>query len=199
MTTAAVELSGAWKRYGPVAALQGVDLTIEAGETVAILGPNGAGKTTAISLMLGLRRPSAGEARLFGWSPTDRRARSRCGVMLQESGVPGMLRVRELVDLFRSYYPAPLPLAEVLGMAGLEGQAGQQVRELSGGQRQRLYFALAVSGGNGPANTKVLLTPEQQKGLPYGEQVKSLKAVDWDVVNDKREEWTRRWNREIER
>ncbi|HEX2037459.1 MAG TPA: ABC transporter ATP-binding protein [Chloroflexota bacterium] len=146
MTTAAVELSGAWKRYGSVAALQGVDLTIEAGETVAILGPNGAGKTTAISLMLGLRRPSAGEARLFGWSPTDRRARSRCGVMLQESGVPGMLRVRELVDLFRSYYPAPLPLAEVLGMAGLEGQAGQQVRELSGGQRQRLYFALAVSG-----------------------------------------------------
>ena len=143
---AAVELSGAGKRYGPVEALKGVDLAIAPGEVVAILGPNGAGKTTAISLMLGLRKPTAGRARLFGLDPTDRRARSRCGVMLQESGVPEVLRVRELVDLFRAYYPAPLPVDRALGMAGLEEQAGAQVRELSGGQRQRLYVALAVCG-----------------------------------------------------
>ena len=46
-----------------------------------MLGPNGAGKTTSISLMLGLRQPTAGQARLFGRPPTDRRARSRCGVI----------------------------------------------------------------------------------------------------------------------
>jgi ABC-2 type transport system ATP-binding protein len=143
-TTAAVELSGAGKRYGPVEALTGVDLAIAPGEVVAILGPNGAGKTTAISLMLGLRKPTAGRARLFGMDPTDRRARSRCGVMLQESGVPEVLRVRELVDLFRSYYPAPLPIDQAIGLAGLEEKAGAQVRELSGGQR--LYVALAVAG-----------------------------------------------------
>jgi ABC-2 type transport system ATP-binding protein len=73
-TTAAVALSGAWKRYGQVEALKGVDLAIGAGEVVAILGPNGAGKTTAISLMLGLRRPTAGQARLFGLDPTAARA-----------------------------------------------------------------------------------------------------------------------------
>jgi ABC-2 type transport system ATP-binding protein len=145
-TAAAVELIGAWKRYGPVEALRGVDLTIAPGEVVAVLGPNGAGKTTAISLMLGLRRPSAGRVRLFGANPTDRRARSRCGVMLQESGVPEVLRVRELVDLFRAYYPAPLSVDQAIGLAGLEEKAGAQVRELSGGQRQRLYFALAIGG-----------------------------------------------------
>ncbi len=94
-----------------------------------MLGPNGAGKTTSISLMLGLRQPTAGQARLFGLPPTDRRARSRCGVMLQESGTTSVLTVREIVDVFRAYYPAPLP-------------AGT----LSGGQRQRLYFALAICG-----------------------------------------------------
>src|SRR6266536_1629867 len=83
-----VQLAGVRKRYGRVEALRGVDLTIPPGEVVAVLGPNGAGKTTAISLMIGLRKPTEGTARLFGRPPTDRRARSRCGVMLQESGVP---------------------------------------------------------------------------------------------------------------
>jgi ABC-type multidrug transport system ATPase subunit len=77
--TPVVELRDAHKRFGEVEAVNGVDLTIATGELVAILGPNGAGKTTSISLMLGLRRPSSGEARLFGLEPTDRRARSRCG------------------------------------------------------------------------------------------------------------------------
>ena len=127
-------------------ALRGVDLTIRAGEVVAMLGPNGAGKTTSISLMIGLRQPTAGAVRLFGLPPTDRRARSRCGVMLQESGTTAVLTVRELVDLFRTYYPAPLPAERAISMAGLGDQAAVRVGTLSGGQRQRLYFALAICG-----------------------------------------------------
>jgi ABC-2 type transport system ATP-binding protein len=141
-----VELQGARKRYGNVEALRGIDLVIGRGEIVAMLGPNGAGKTTAIGLMLGLRRPTAGRARLFGLDPVDRRARSRCGVMLQESGVPGVLTVRELIDLFRAYYPRPLPTARVVTLAGLADKADARAAQLSGGQRQRLYFALAVCG-----------------------------------------------------
>jgi ABC-2 type transport system ATP-binding protein len=143
---ALVELVGASKRYGSVEALKGIDLVIRQGEVVAILGPNGAGKTTAISLMLGLRRPSAGRARLFGMDPSDRRARSRCGVMLQESGVTDVLKVREIVDLFRAYYPHPMPTDRALAMAGLQDQADRQIVKLSGGQRQRVYYALAVCG-----------------------------------------------------
>src|SRR5713226_10489784 len=111
--TPVVELRAARKRFGQVEALKGVDLAIGTGELVAMLGPNGAGKTTSISLMLGLRKPTGGRVRLFGLDPADLRARSRCGVMLQESGVPQMLSVHEIVDLFRSYYPAPLPAERV--------------------------------------------------------------------------------------
>jgi len=135
--TAAVELIGAHKSYGAVQALRGVDLAIQPGEVVAMLGPNGAGKTTSINLMLGLRKPTSGQARLFGIDPGDRRARSRCGVMLQESGVPSSLTVREVIDLFRS---------KAIEMAGLQEQARTQTGKLSGGQRQRLYYALAVCG-----------------------------------------------------
>ncbi len=142
----AAELIDATKKYGEVEALKGVTIRIQLGEVVAMLGPNGAGKTTSISLLLGLRKPSSGQALLFGLAPTNLLARSKVGVMLQESGVPQMLKVREIVDLFRSYYPKPLPRDRAIAMAGLEEKANALVKELSGGQRQRLYFALAVCG-----------------------------------------------------
>jgi len=160
VTPPVVELEGARKRYGSVEALRGVDLRIDRGEVVAILGPNGAGKTTSISLMLGLRRASAGRVRLFGLDPIDRRARSRTGVMLQESGVPATLTVRELIDLVRAYYPRPLPAARAIALAGLDDKAGARVGHLSGGQRQRLYFALAVCG-----DPEVLFLDEPTVGM----------------------------------
>jgi ABC-2 type transport system ATP-binding protein len=145
-TTPVVELSAVRKRYGDVEALRGVDLLVRQGEVVALLGPNGAGKTTTVSLTLGLRRPTSGRVLLLGLDPTDRRARSRCGVVLQESGITGVLTVREIVDLFRSYYPAPLAGDEAIAFAGLQNKQTARVATLSGGQRQRLFFALAVCG-----------------------------------------------------
>jgi len=156
----AAELVDATKKYGQVEALRGVSLTIQLGEVVAMLGPNGAGKTTSISLLLGLRKTTSGSARLFGLEPTDIAARSRVGVMLQESGIPQMLKVREIVDLFRSYYPAPMQRDRAIAMAGLEEKAGALVKELSGGQRQRLYFALAVCG-----DPQVLFLDEPTVGM----------------------------------
>src|ERR1700730_1294175 len=155
-----VELVAATKRYGQVEALRGVNLAIQPGEIVAMLGPNGAGKTTSISLMLGLRQPTGGQARLFGLRPTDRRARSRAGVMLQESGTTGVLTVRELVALFSTYYPSPLPTDQAVAMAGLVDKADARVATLSGGQRQRLYFALAICG-----NPEVLFLDEPTVGM----------------------------------
>ena len=156
----AAELIEATKKYGPVEALKGVTVRIEPGEVVAMLGPNGAGKTTSISLLLGLRKPTSGKALLFGREPTSLAARSRVGVMLQESGVPAMLKVREIVDLFRSYYPRPMAGDSAIAMAGLEEKADALVKELSGGQRQRLYFALAVCG-----DPEVLFLDEPTVGM----------------------------------
>src|SRR2546430_6221195 len=140
------ELRDGHKSSGSVQELKGVTIQVRPGELVGLLGPNGAGKTTAISLMLGLRRPTSGAARLFGLEPRDLRARSRIGVMLQESGIPLTLKVREVVDLFRTYYPQPLSTDKVVEMAGLGEFQGSLVGKLSGGQRQRVYFALAICG-----------------------------------------------------
>src|SRR6266436_178322 len=157
---AAAELVDATKKYGEVEALKGVTIRIELGEVVAMLGPNGAGKTTSISLLLGLRKPTSGKASLFGLDPTNLQSRSRVGVMLQESGVPDMLKVKEIVDLFRSYYPKPMASDRAIAMAGLEEKAGALAKELSGGQRQRLYFALAVCG-----DPEVLFLDEPTVGM----------------------------------
>ncbi len=146
MAERAIVLDHVSKQFGAVRALDDVSLAVECGEVLAFLGPNGAGKTTAISIMLGVREPTAGSVRIFGHTPHDLRARSRVGVMLQESGIPETLKVRELVNVFRSYYPAPLPAADVLTRAGLAEQANARVGTLSGGQRQRVYFALAICG-----------------------------------------------------
>jgi len=158
--TPVVELMAASKRYGQVEALRGVSLAIRPGEIVAMLGPNGAGKTTSISLMLGLRQPTGGQVRFFGLPPADRRARSRAGVMLQESGTTGVLTVRELVALFCAYYPAPLPADQAVAMAGLADKADARVATLSGGQRQRPYFALAICG-----NPEILFLDEPTVGM----------------------------------
>ena len=170
----AVALSGVVKRYGSVDALRGIDLTVERGEIVAILGPNGAGKTTAISLLLGLRRPDAGTVRVLGGDPEDATTRARVGAMLQESGVPAMLTVRELVELFGGYYPRPRPTAEVLVAAGLDNLADRRAGALSGGQRQRLYFALSLVG-----NPELVFLDEPTTGM----DVESRRRF-WDIVRD---------------
>jgi ABC-2 type transport system ATP-binding protein len=142
---ALAELRGVHKRYGEVAALQGVDLELRPGELVALLGPNGAGKTTAVGILLGQRRPDAGSARLFGQNPTLPAARRPVGVTLQESGFPDNLTVREVIDLVRVHYPDPVPTPELLDRFGLGEVAGRRAGGLSGGQTGWLAVALAFA------------------------------------------------------
>ena len=174
MSEPVVELSEVSKNYGGVQALQTVSVRLEAGEVVAFLGPNGAGKSTAIAIMLGLRKPTGGRALLFGGDPRAVAARSRIGVMLQESGVPPTLKVRELIELFRIYYPRPLATKDLLIRAGLEDKAGAQLGTLSGGQKQRVYFALAISG-----NPDVIFLDEPTTGL----DVEARRAF-WEQIRD---------------
>ncbi|MGA2536378.1 MAG: ABC transporter ATP-binding protein [Terracidiphilus sp.] len=140
-------LSGVTKRYGNgVVALDNLSLSLHRGEVVALLGPNGAGKSTAVKLLMGLSSPTAGAVRIFGADPRNNTARLRTGVMLQVGRAPEMLRVREHVELFRGYYPRPLPYADIIQAAGLEGIESTLFGRLSGGQKQRVLFALALAG-----------------------------------------------------
>ena len=139
-------ISAVTHRYGDVVALEGLDLEIRAGEVLAVLGPNGAGKTTAIGLLLGTLPVQEGTVRVFGHEPGASAVRMRRGAMLQISGVPDTLTIAEHLELFSSYYPAPLPVSRLLAMAGLEELANRRYGRLSGGQKQRVMFALALAG-----------------------------------------------------
>jgi ABC-2 type transport system ATP-binding protein len=143
-----VEVSGLVKRYRQVTAVDGIDLSVRAGECFGLLGPNGAGKTTTIESIVGLLAPTAGEVRVFGraWGRDGREIRARMGVALQEARFPERLTVLEVVAQFRSFYPkGPSPRA-LIGQVGLTEKAGAWTVRLSGGQRQRLALACALAG-----------------------------------------------------
>lgn len=172
--TNAIELSGVDKTFGRVTALRGLNLDIRAGELTALLGPNGAGKTTAITLMLGLGAPTAGQVRVLGGDPRQDDVRRRIGSMPQESALPPALTVREAVNLFARFYPAPLNPAHALALADLGSVAGRRAGALSGGQKRRLAFALAVVG-----NPEVLLIDEPTTGMDA-----QSRLAFWDAVTE---------------
>ncbi|MGI8665443.1 MAG: ABC transporter ATP-binding protein [Jatrophihabitans sp.] len=149
MPLPAVQLDGLVKRYGSRTALDGVSLTVQPGQLLALLGTNGAGKTTAIEICEGFRAADAGTVRVLGLDPIAdaRQLRPQVGVMLQ-GGVGGYTGARalELLQLFGSYAARPLDAGELLELVGLTGSAGTPVKRLSGGQQQRLSLAMALIG-----------------------------------------------------
>jgi ABC-2 type transport system ATP-binding protein len=169
-----IQIKEVSKMFRDLKAVDRVNLMIDRGETVAILGPNGAGKTTLISIMLGILNPTSGEVQLFGKKPNQ--VRNRIGVMLQHSIIPDDVKVKELIDLFRSYYPHPFSHQELLQMVLLENQANTMAQKLSGGQKRRLAFALAMAG-----NPDLIFLDEPTVGMDvtsrklFWEKIQSMK------------------------
>ena len=145
---AAVQVCDLRMSYGATQVLCGVDFEVRYGEVFCLLGPNGAGKTTTLEILEGFRRPTAGTVRVLGLDPAAQaaRLRERAGMVLQECGFPRQARVAELIDLWRTYYPNPRPLGDLLAVVELTEARNTQVRKLSAGQRRRLDFALALAG-----------------------------------------------------
>jgi ABC-2 type transport system ATP-binding protein len=146
--TGGIALTGLTKTFasveGPVRAVRGIDVRIDAGETVALLGPNGAGKSTTIDMLLGLLAPDAGRVSVFGRDPADAVAAGSVGAMLQTGGLLRDLSVRELVTMMASLYPHPLAVDEVLERTGTARLADHRTHRLSGGETQRVRFAVAL-------------------------------------------------------
>jgi ABC-2 type transport system ATP-binding protein len=144
----AIEVRGLVKSYGAREVLHGIDLIVPTGEVFALLGPNGAGKTTTVEILEGYRRRDEGGVLVLGTDPATARSdfRARIGIVLQSSAVYPLLTVREIVELFAGYYPAPRDAGEVIELVGLEEKQAARVRTLSGGQLRRLDLALALVG-----------------------------------------------------
>ncbi|HEY9829752.1 MAG TPA: ABC transporter ATP-binding protein, partial [Stenomitos sp.] len=176
--------------------LQDINLTVQRGEFVVLRGENGAGKTTLLNLILGLLKPSSGEVELMGFSPQSADSKIHVGVVLQDTQVPRNVKVKELVELLRSYYPQPLSTEEILNKVKLKDKEGAWATDLSGGQKQRLYFALALAG-----NPELLVLDEPTRNLDdkgyeeFWQQIKLCRQrgitilmvtnnkSDWDELN----------------
>lgn len=160
-TGAVIDARDVWRDYqrgtGTVAALRGVDLTVSAGERVAIMGPSGSGKSTLLGLLGGLDRPTAGTITVMGQdlSQCSRQdlalfRRRNIGYVLQQASLLPMLTVQENIEL-------PLMLrgvdrvareervGELLDLVGLREKTGALPEELSGGQQQRVSVARALA------------------------------------------------------
>ena len=148
VTEPAIEVRGLHKSYGQVEAVRGIDLCVSKGDVFALLGPNGAGKTTTVEILEGHRDRSAGDVSVLGYDPgrNDRALKRRIGIVLQSTSVEPYLSVEETINLFRGYYPHPLPLEQILEVIGLREQRRTRVKRLSGGQQRRLDVAIGLAG-----------------------------------------------------
>lgn len=158
-----IEIRGLVKRYGEITAVDGVDLTVDAGDVFGYLGPNGAGKTTSLRMMLGLIRPTSGSVRLFGRDP-------QLGVAALE-GVAGFVEAPAFYPYLSGRVNLELCAAldgsdarsrieEVLEIVELRDRAKDRVGGYSHGMRQRLGIAAALL-----RRPRLLLLDEPATGL----------------------------------
>ena len=152
--TAALEVRGLVKRFGERAALRGVDLSVGAGEQLAVIGPNGAGKTTLLSILAGVAAPDEGEIEVpsgeVGWVP-------------QQAALYRRLTVEENLLLFARLEKHDDPAAsveEMLELTGLGDRRDEAVARLSGGNQQRINIAIGLL-----SRPSVLLLDEPSVGL----------------------------------
>ncbi len=166
------------KRYGKVSAVDGISFEVGEGEVFGFLGPNGAGKSTTIEILVGIRPRDEGEVSILGLDPArrPRELKTRIGVQLQTPALYPRLTVREVVELFGSFFPRPLPAADVIARVGLTEKANTQTKALSGGQLHRLAIAVAMVGDG-----EVIFLDEPTTGLDP-----QARRNLWDVVRDLR-------------
>ena len=173
-----IRCAGLRKRYesrsGPVQAVDGLDLTVTAGECFGLLGPNGAGKTTTIEILEGLLEPTSGEVEVLGlkWARHENELRQRIGISLQETRFADKLSVAETLALFRSFYHSGLEPSAAMEQVSLSEKSSAWVGKLSGGQRQRLAVACALIG-----DPEMLFLDEPTTGL----DPQSRRQL-WDII-----------------
>jgi ABC-2 type transport system ATP-binding protein len=164
---AIVETKGLVKRYGQLTAVKDLDLAVEEGAVFGFVGPNGAGKTTTMRILATLLRPTAGEARVAGYSVRkDRRSvRRAIGYMPDFFGVYDDMKVWEYLDFFSACYEIPPEtrrrlVGDLLELVDLAHRRDDYVDALSRGMKQRLCLARALAH-----DPRLLILDEPASGL----------------------------------
>lgn len=162
------------KRYGDFVAVNGISFNVKRGEVFGLLGPNGAGKTTTMEMVEGLRRPDGGMASVAGYDTRTQLAQVKgiIGVQLQSTSLFDLLTVREITELYASFYRESVPVLPLLDAMVLTDKLQSRVKNLSGGQKQRLAIALALV--NDPL---VVFLDEPTTGLDP-----QARRTLWDII-----------------
>jgi len=174
-----LEIKDLTKRYGDLVAVNGISFNIEKGEIFGLLGPNGAGKTTTVEMIEGLRQPDSGEIDICGIDARrhPEKIKEIIGAQLQSTTIYDQIRIREVVDLFGSYYDRSVPTQELLELVSLTEKENVYYRTLSGGQKQRVAMALAL------VNDPILLfLDEPTTGLDP-----QARRNVWQIITDLRD------------
>lgn len=182
-STPAIVTQDLRKRYGKKVAVAGLTLTVERGEVFGFLGPNGAGKTTAVKMMLGLARPTAGQARLLDAPPSDWRIRRKIGFLPEHFRFHEWLRADEFLDVHGQFYGMSKAerrqrIPELIQLVGLSDDARRKLGQFSKGMLQRIGLAQALL--NRP---ELVFLDEPTSGLdPLG------RLLVRDVIRQQREQ-----------
>ena len=167
MTELAIRLRRVVKRYGPITAVDGLDLDVPYGTCVGLLGPNGAGKTTTMKMLTAQAIADAGEIQVLGFDVPDdsKQARALCGVVPQLDNLDVELTARQNLAVFARLYRVPRhqrrhAVDYALEIANLVERADTPVDKLSGGMRRRLLIARALVH-----HPRLLLLDEPTVGL----------------------------------
>jgi len=176
----AIEVHGVGRRFGEVAALNGLDLTVPAGTVFGLLGPNGAGKTTLVRILATLLAPSSGRAAVLGYDVVREplAVRRRIGLAGQFAAVDEELTGRENVEMIARLYRLPTAearrrAADVLERFELVEAADRRVSTYSGGMRRRLDLAAGLIG-----RPPVVLLDEPTTGLDPRSRQELWRIVD---------------------
>jgi ABC transporter, ATP-binding protein len=180
---AVVNVVNLTKKYGDVTVLDGLNLRVERGQTVALLGPNGAGKTTTVEIIRGLVPRNAGSVEVFGENPTNNSNplwQARIGMTLQAQRDHAKWRVMEFLNWIRASYEGIRDcrdVSELIDSFDLGKHAYKTISTLSGGLRRRLDLAAALV-----TSPDLLILDEPTSGVDYrhlvdiSEQLKTLAA-----------------------
>jgi ABC-2 type transport system ATP-binding protein len=145
--SAAIEVEGLVKRYGALAAVDGIGFSVPPGTVFSFLGPNGAGKTTTTEILEGLRHATEGEVRVLGLDPWKEGAalHRRIGVIPQDFRFFEKITPKEAIEYYRALFHTRVDPHALLEQVELADKADSRFDTLSGGQKQKLGLALALT------------------------------------------------------
>jgi ABC-2 type transport system ATP-binding protein len=178
----AIEVNSLVKKYGDLAAVDGITFTVHKGEVFAFVGPNGAGKTTTVEILVCLRSPTSGEAKVLGFDVGDRKGqqqiRKRVGVLPQDFNTFDLLTVKENISYYKKMYDGGLDVDKLIEMVDLKDKTNTLYKNLSGGLKKRLAIATALVN-----NPEVIFLDEPTTGL----DPRARRDV-WNLIEGLREE-----------